>query len=100
VKKIVASDWSVEKLKKIKIVFTVFPTDQSEAELLYLYSLFFSVKKPFTKRSDYLFNETKGKPFSHELYFRSGSKRWIITSAGGGVGARVMRHLFDSRENK
>jgi hypothetical protein len=25
----------------------------------------------------------KGKPFLHELYF----PRWIITSAGGGVGA-------------
>jgi hypothetical protein len=23
-----------------------------------------------------------------------------VTSAGGGVGARVMRHLFDSQENK
>jgi hypothetical protein len=31
------------------IFFTVFPTDQSEAELLYFYSLFFSVKKPFQK---------------------------------------------------
>jgi hypothetical protein len=40
VKKIVASDWPVEKQKKIKIVSTVFPTDQSEAELLYFCSLF------------------------------------------------------------
>jgi hypothetical protein len=34
-------------VKKIEIFFTVFPTNQSEAELLYFYSLFFSVKKPF-----------------------------------------------------
>jgi hypothetical protein len=50
VKKIVASDWPVEKTeKKIKNFFTVFPTNQSEAELLYFCSLFFSVKKPFQK---------------------------------------------------
>jgi hypothetical protein len=29
--------------------FTVFPTDQSEAKLLYFCSLFFSVKKAFQK---------------------------------------------------
>jgi hypothetical protein len=34
---------------KKKKLSTVFPTDQSEAELLYLYSLFLSVKKPFQK---------------------------------------------------
>jgi hypothetical protein len=39
-----------------------------------------------TEGYDYLFNKKKGKPFSHKLYFPSGSKRWIITSAGGGVG--------------
>jgi hypothetical protein len=50
VKKIAASDWSVGKtVKKIKNVFIVFPTDQLEAELLYFYSLLFSVKKPFQK---------------------------------------------------
>jgi hypothetical protein len=36
-------------VKKINIFFTLFPTDQSEAELLYFCSLFFSVKKPFQK---------------------------------------------------
>jgi hypothetical protein len=45
-----ASDWSIWKtVKKIKIFFFVLLTDQSEAELLYFYSLFFSVKKPFQK---------------------------------------------------
>jgi hypothetical protein len=34
------------------------------------------------------------------IYFPSGWKRWIIPSAGGGMGARVMMHLFDWRENK
>jgi hypothetical protein len=36
--------------------------------------------------------------FSHELYFLSGSKRWIITSAGGGVGARVMKMKINKCE--
>jgi hypothetical protein len=36
-------------VKKIKKIFTLFPTNQSEAKLLYFYSLFFSVKKPFQK---------------------------------------------------
>jgi hypothetical protein len=31
-----------------------FSTDQSEAELLYFYSLFFSVKKPFQKTKSFL----------------------------------------------
>jgi hypothetical protein len=66
---------------------------------LFLLELMDSWKIIFTW-NDYLFNKKKGKPFSHELYFPSGSKTWIITSAGGGVGARVMRHLFDSGENK
>jgi hypothetical protein len=51
-----ASDWSMGKaVKKIKIFFTFFyflhcfSNDQSEAELLYFCSLFFSVKKPFKK---------------------------------------------------
>jgi hypothetical protein len=64
-----ASDWSVGKtvkkfllqlgfwlvggktVKKIKKFFTVFPTDQSEAELLYFYSLFFSVKSRLKKQT-------------------------------------------------
>jgi hypothetical protein len=40
-----------------------FSTDQSEAKLLYFYSLFFSVKKPFQKTK--IFAVAKAKVFSH-----------------------------------
>jgi hypothetical protein len=49
--------------------------------------------------NDYLFNKKKKNFFTRTLF-----SEWIIemrvTSAGGGMGGRVMRHLFDSRENK
>jgi hypothetical protein len=41
-------------VKKIKNFCTVFPTDQSEAELLYFYSLCSSVKKPFQKTNKFV----------------------------------------------
>jgi hypothetical protein len=41
----------------------------------------------FVQKHDYLFDKKK-ENFSHELYFPGGSDRWIITTAGEGVGAR------------
>jgi hypothetical protein len=53
-----ASDWLIEKnseenKKNLYHFFFLhcFSTDQSEAELLYFCSLFFSVKKPFQKKN-------------------------------------------------
>jgi hypothetical protein len=68
-----------------------FSTDQSEAELLYFYSLFFSVKKPFKKPKGIV--RIIGHFVCHGKPFKRKNQQTVV--AGGGGKYRV-RHKFSS----